>query len=769
MFTSRFILPVSQLFLSISSAQYNNGIDPRDIYEEMEHVLVDNRGTNSDGFVNAVTPCSNYVGFASGGSSRGEQSSGQWVRLAFHDFITADSDAGTGGLDGSIGYEADRAENMGPTITAYLSMADNIVLGLVASIASCGGSNTGIPLRAGRIDAVEAGPAGVPETTTDLDTTFARFEAAGFNQTDAIAMTACGHSLGRIHQSNFPDIVDEDVVDDNNMDGGVAFDNSPSIFDASVVNEYLNGTGQQGGLLVTAPREEDRSDLRLYLSDNNATMKAISEEAAFQARCYSLFERMLNTVPEGVTLTDPIVPMTWKAVDMAMDIDTSGNVSVSGMIRNLYTDGSPPSTVTYTTSGADGISAERTSDKSSGSGSSLYGKTTYWHFNTTVASPGTTSLDFEDQTYPINDTIFILPKQSSSSRSLTIRAAALTSLKAADGMAATLYVPTSVPGLDVKQIQNVTVPLTEYGTAGEYTLYQGSTDTSRNSVIVKPLVLFFCIGEMPFPYKTVLIVGCTSGIGLALAERMIENGIYVIGVGRRKDRLDAFVAKHGSSKAAASQFDITDLGSIKDWATSVSQAHPAIDCIVLNSGVQRALDFTRPESIDISLVENELTTNYTSYIAMIAAFLPHLQAKAPNPAALVTVTSGLALVPIPRPANYCATKSALHSITWTLRAQLSHDEKSKHIKVVEIIPPAVQTELHGLQEDLVARGEGNFGMPLPEFTDWAWAGLQKGDEEIPVGETSLRNHAAEAGRREAFANVLGMMGNPKAPFSVRGR
>ncbi|KAK6064516.1 WSC domain-containing protein [Seiridium cupressi] len=496
MFTSRFILPVSQLFLSIGSAQYNNGIDPRDIYEEMEHVLVDNRGTNSDGFVNAVTPCSNYVGFASGGSSRGEQSSGQWVRLAFHDFITADSDAGTGGLDGSIGYEADRAENvglfiedtlrfMGPTITAYLSMADNIALGLVASIASCGGSNTGIPLRAGRIDAVEAGPAGVPETTTDLDTTFARFEAAGFNQTDAIAMTACGHSLGRIHQSNFPDIVDEDVVDDNNMDGGVAFDNSPAIFDASVVNEYLNGTGQQGGLLVTAPREEDRSDLRLYLSDNNATMKAISEEAAFQARCYSLFERMLNTVPEGVTLTDPIVPMTWKAVDMVMDIDTSGNVSVSGMIRNLYTDGSPPSTVTYTTSGADGISAERTSDKSSGSGSSLYGKTAYWRFNTTVASPGTTSLDFEDQTYPIYDNIFILPKQSSSSRSLTIRAAALTSLKADDGMTATLYVPTSVPGLDVKQIQNVTVPLTEYGTAGEYTLYQGSTDTSRNSVIVK--------------------------------------------------------------------------------------------------------------------------------------------------------------------------------------------------------------------------------------------------------------------------------------------
>lgn len=202
---------------------------------------------------------------------------------------------------------------------------------------------------------------------------------------------------------------------------------------------------------------------------------------------------------------------------------------------------------------------------------------------------------------------------------------------------------------------------------------------------------------------------------------------------------------------------------------SITQAYPDIDCVFLNSGVQRTLDFTRPESIDMSLVENELTTNYTSYIAMIASFLPHLQAQAPKPVALVTVTSGLALVPIPRPANYCATKSALHSIMWTLRAQLLHDEKSKHVKIIELIPPAVQTELHELQADIVAKGEEKLGMPLPAFIDGAWAGLQRGDDEIPVGEFAIKNYAAEAGRREAFAGILGMMSNPKAPFSVRGR
>jgi hypothetical protein len=84
------------LFASAATATQINGIDVRDMMEEMEHILVDNRGTNSDGFVAAVTPCLNYVGFASNASIRGEQSAAQWVRAAYHDFVTADLAAGTG-------------------------------------------------------------------------------------------------------------------------------------------------------------------------------------------------------------------------------------------------------------------------------------------------------------------------------------------------------------------------------------------------------------------------------------------------------------------------------------------------------------------------------------------------------------------------------------------------------------------------------------------------------------------------------------------------
>jgi catalase (peroxidase I) len=126
---------------------------------------------------------------------------------------------------------------MFPTITAYMSMADNIALGIVAAISTCNGSAYGIPLRTGRVDALAAGPSGVPEPTTDLATTLAQFAAAGFSQADTIASTACGHSLGRIHYSNFPTIVDASAVTVNNTDGGVGFDTTPAVFDASVVNE----------------------------------------------------------------------------------------------------------------------------------------------------------------------------------------------------------------------------------------------------------------------------------------------------------------------------------------------------------------------------------------------------------------------------------------------------------------------------------------------------------------------------------------------------
>ena len=171
----------------------------------LEHLLTDIHGAYWSGFSFAITPCSKYV---SGNQTIGRETAAQWLRVAFHDFVTARVDEGTGGIDASIGFETLREEDSGtafndsltffrPFVNSKISMADLIALSVSVSVGNCGGPQ--IPVRAGRIDAKEAGPFGVPAPETDLEATLEYFANAGFNQVDSIGLTACGHTMGSVH------------------------------------------------------------------------------------------------------------------------------------------------------------------------------------------------------------------------------------------------------------------------------------------------------------------------------------------------------------------------------------------------------------------------------------------------------------------------------------------------------------------------------------------------------------------------------------------
>ncbi|ESZ91889.1 hypothetical protein SBOR_7719 [Sclerotinia borealis F-4128] len=268
---------------------------------------------------------------------------------------------------------------------------------------------------------------------------------------------------------------------------------------------------------------------------------------------------------------------------------------------------------------------------------------------------------------------------------------------------------------------------------------------------------------MPFPYKTVLVIGATSGIGLALTEKMLSQGVTkIIALGRRQEQLDDLQKKHGDTKVSTVQFDITDLGGIPEMIAGVLKSHPSLDCAFLNSGIQRPLDFTQPESIDLDSISAEFTTNYLSYVHLTKALLPHLQTRASGGenAGLIFTTSGLALVPIVRCGNYCASKAAMHQLILVMREQLRGKEggnkgKGKGVKVIEIYPPSVQTELHDEKFQPDIKNGRSMGMPLDEFTEEAWRGLERGDEDIPVGTTRTRfgYEGVELERKKLFKEM----------------
>lgn len=261
-------------------------------------------------------------------------------------------------------------------------------------------------------------------------------------------------------------------------------------------------------------------------------------------------------------------------------------------------------------------------------------------------------------------------------------------------------------------------------------------------------------------YKKALIIGATSGIGHGLAIKLLSQGTHVILVGRRQDRLDAFTSSHGSDKVTTLSVDVTDLPAIPAFARSITTQHPDIDCLVLNSGIQRAFDFTQPATLDLSALDAETTTNYTSHVHLTAAFLTHFLPRPQQPVSLIYISATLALVPgLLRTPNYNASKAALHTFILNLRLQLSRaaDQKAQHVKIVEVFPPAVQTEIHDEkhQPDLV--GGGSIGMPLEAYVDEMVKGLEKGEEEFAVGHGQGILEGFEAERKKQMVGMVEMV------------
>ncbi|RPD56155.1 heme peroxidase [Lentinus tigrinus ALCF2SS1-7] len=326
----------SLLFLSLVSAY--TWPDPK--LDELESQIYDLFGYNFNafpGFPTAVNPCTLDF-FDTGAANKNRSNAADWIRTAYHDMATYNTADGTGGLDGSIQYEQDRAENVGDgfnntirffqtSLSRYLSVADSIAIAAKIAIEVCGGPD--IPFRGGRIDATGPNNPGVPEPQQDLASHTAAFKRQGFNPTEMITLVACGHSFGGVQHSAFPDTV---PLDDGLDDESLPFDSTPFTFDNTIAVEYIQGTTRNP--LVVGANDTTNSDKRIFASDGNVTMKGFAEDPeSFKTACASQFANMLNQVPSDVQLSEVIEPLPVKPQLPFLLFTGDGTLQFSGQIR----------------------------------------------------------------------------------------------------------------------------------------------------------------------------------------------------------------------------------------------------------------------------------------------------------------------------------------------------------------------------------------------------------------------------------------------------
>jgi uncharacterized oxidoreductase len=242
--------------------------------------------------------------------------------------------------------------------------------------------------------------------------------------------------------------------------------------------------------------------------------------------------------------------------------------------------------------------------------------------------------------------------------------------------------------------------------------------------------------------NTILITGGGSGIGRALAEAFHKAGNRVIISGRRKAVLDEVTAANPGM--ASMVMDATDAAGIRAFAEALVKAHPTLNAVINNAGIMRPEDIAAaPDYLDTA--EETIATNLLAPIRLTAALLPHFLKQ---PAATVlTVSSGLAFVPMVLTPTSSATKSAIHAYSIALREQL----KETPVEIIEIVPPYVQTTLMG-----EGQASDERAMPLDAFISEVMDILENrpDEKEVVVERCKPLRFAAQNGN---FDQVFAMV------------
>lgn len=180
--------------------------------------------------------------------------------------------------------------------------------------------------------------------------------------------------------------------------------------------------------------------------------------------------------------------------------------------------------------------------------------------------------------------------------------------------------------------------------------------------------------------KTVLLTGGTAGIGQRIAHQLKSKGAEVIVTGRSIEGLET--ARQAGIEAIAA--DLSSPAGVDALIAELGDR--PIDVLINNAGQGVEHDF-REAQPDSDAADACLYANLSAPIRLIAALVPRLRER--PEAAIVNVTSGLAIAPRAGGPVYCATKAGLRSYTKALRAQMA----GTSVRVIEALPPVVETQM----------------------------------------------------------------------------
>jgi uncharacterized oxidoreductase len=233
----------------------------------------------------------------------------------------------------------------------------------------------------------------------------------------------------------------------------------------------------------------------------------------------------------------------------------------------------------------------------------------------------------------------------------------------------------------------------------------------------------------------ILITGGGAGIGLGLTERFAAENNTIIICGRRKDVLEETAKKFPNVITKVCDLSVEEeRHKLYDW---VNENHPDLNVLINNAGIQQ---WTNIDDDDFYLrIKQEMTINMEAPVHLTSLFINLTSLNT-----IINVTSNLAFCPLTKVAVYSATKAFFRSFTLSMQKVLQH----KNIEVIELIPPAINTDLGG-------KGLHDFAPPVSELMDAVFEQLKAGKKTLTFGMSEMMIHAGPEQVQQAFERMNG--------------